>query len=331
MAAPHLPSPKPGTRGGTEENTSIEKGKIMKHIRLFWLVSFLLLSFLGITPGTAAAQSTKVQGLIKSRSGEDIILSTTQDPNMIVMLTDSTDVGQVEGMLKARSKSMSMAALIPGLAVSVEGDYNSQNVLVASKVRFKGNDFKQAQAIAAGMHDTKAQAQQNKEELEKHNAELKAQNEALQKHQAAIQANKAAVDAAIARFGQLDDYYIMDEVTVYFGNGKTKVDPKYASQLTTLSQNAAKVNGYMIEVKGYASSAGSVAMNQKLSQERAQNVTDILLQQGKVPLTRMLAPGAMGESEQVGSNKTKESEAENRRVVVRVRQNKAIAGVPPSS
>src|SRR5262249_34213225 len=202
---------------------------------------------------------------------------------------------------------MSMAALIPGLAVSVEGDYNNQNVLVATKIRFKGSDFKQAQAIAAGMHDTNVQVQKNQEELAQQNAELKAQNEALEKHQAAIQANqekiaanKAAVDAAIARFGQLDDYYIMDEVTVLFGNGKTKVDPKYTSQLATLAQNAAKVDGYMIEVKGYASAVGSVALNQKLSQERAQNVTDILLQQGKVPLTRMLAPGAMGESDQVG-------------------------------
>ena len=73
----------------------------------------MLLSFLGITPGTAAAQATKVQGIIKSRSGEDIILTTTQGRNMIVLLTDSTDVGQVEGVLKARSKRMSMAALIP--------------------------------------------------------------------------------------------------------------------------------------------------------------------------------------------------------------------------
>jgi outer membrane protein OmpA-like peptidoglycan-associated protein len=310
----------------------------MKHIRLFGLAGFLLLSLLGFTLGTAAAQSTKVQGIIKSRSGANIILKTTDDPNMIVMLTDSTDVGQVEGLLKARSKQMSMAALIPGLAVSVEGNYDSEHVLVATKVRFKGNDFKQAQAIDAGMHDTKAQAQQNKEDLEKANAELKAQNEALEKHQAAIQANqekiaanKAAVDAAIARFGQLDDYYIMDEVTVLFGNGKTKVDPKYTSQLTTLAQKAGTVEGYMIEVKGYASAVGSVATNQKLSQERAQNVTDILLQQGKVPLTRMLAPGAMGESDQVGTNdKSIEGQAENRRVVVRVLQNKAIAGVPAS-
>ena len=300
----------------------------MRAIRLHGMANIVTLLFLGIAFGTAAAQSTKVQGIIKSRSGPDIILSTSQDPNMVVMLTDSTDVGQVEGVLKARSKQMSMTALIPGLAVSVEGDNNNQNVLVASKVRFKGSDLKNAKAIAAGMHETNQQVQKNQEELQKQNAELQAQNEALRKHEAAIEANKAAVDAAVARFGQLDDYYIMDEVTIYFANGKTNVDPKYISQITTLAQNASKVQGYMIEVKGYASAVGSPQVNQKISQERAQNVADILLQQGKVSLTRMLAPGAMGESEQVGTNKTVEGQAENRRVVVRVLQNKAIAGIP---
>jgi outer membrane protein OmpA-like peptidoglycan-associated protein len=108
------------------------------------------------------------------------------------------------------------------------------------------------------------------------------------------------------------------------------VDPKYISQIATLAQNASKVEGYIIEVKGYASAVGSPQVNQKISQERAQNVANILLQQGKVPLTRMLAPGAMGESEQVGTNKTVEGQAENRRVVVRVLQNKAIAGIPAS-
>ena len=303
----------------------------MKAIRLLGVTNIVLVLLLGLASGTAAAQSTKIQGVIKSRSGPNVILSTSNDPNMVVMLTDSTDVGQVEGLLKARSKQMSMAALIPGLAISVEGDYNSQSVFVASKIRFKGNDLKQAKAIEAGMHDTNVEVQKSQEELEKQNAELKAQNEALQKHEAAIAANKEAVDAAIARFGQLDDYYIMDEVTVLFANGKTKVDPQYISQLTTLAQNAGKVEGYIIEVKGYASAVGSPQVNQKLSQERAQNVSNILLQQGKVPLTRMLAPGAMGESEQVGTDKTVEGQAQNRRVVVRVLQNKAIAGIPAAS
>jgi len=94
-----------------------------------------------------------------------------------------------------------------------------------------------------------------------------------------------------------------------------------------LVEKAKTINGYMIEVKGYASSTGNAASNQKLSEDRANNVTNILLQQGKVSLTRMLAPGAMGESDQVGNEKTQEGQAENRRVVVRVLQNKAIAGV----
>jgi outer membrane protein OmpA-like peptidoglycan-associated protein len=311
----------------------------MKLVSLSKLTRVAMLSLIGVTflsTTVIAQQNVKVEGLIKGRSGENVILQTTDNPNLVVELTDGTDVGQVQGMFKARNKKMSMAALVPGLAVKVEGYYHD-NRLIARTVRFKGDDLKQAEAIQAGMHETQQQAQQNAAELEKHNAELQAQNQALQQHQAAIEANqakiaanKAAVDAAVARFGQLDDYYIMDELTINFGNGKTKVDPKYNAQLTALADKAKGVDGYMIEVKGYASTTGSAATNQKLSADRAQNVTNILLQQGKVPLTRMLAPGAMGESDQIGNDKTVEGQAENRRVTVRVLQNKAISGVSPS-
>ncbi len=276
-----------------------------------------------------AAQAVKVQGLIKGRNGDTMILQTSEVPNLIVLLNDNTEVGQVQGVLKARRKQMSMAALIPGLAVNVEGTYNDQQQLVARKVSFKGKDLERAKSIEAGMHESK-------EELKKQQAELKEQSEAVQRqqaqlteHQAKIAANKAAIDAAVARFGQLDDYYIFDEVTVYFGNSKVKVDPKYTPQLLALATKAKTIEGYMIEVKGYASSVGSTALNQQLSEDRANNVTNILLQQGDIPLTRMLAPGAMGESHQVGSNKTEQGQAQNRRVVVRVLQNKAIAGITP--
>ena len=72
--------------------------------------------------------------------------------------------------------------------------------------------------------------------------------------------------------------------------------------------------------------SGPAALNQKLSQERAQNVTNVLLQQGKVPLTRMLAPGAMGEYGPAASNETKAGRADNRRVEVKVLVNKGIVG-----
>jgi OOP family OmpA-OmpF porin len=71
---------------------------------------------------------------------------------------------------------------------------------------------------------------------------------------------------------------------------------------------------------------GSVTLNQQLSEDRADNVAEFLLQQGHIPLTRMLAPAAMGESRQVGNDNSAEGQAANRRVVIRILQNKGIAG-----
>ena len=295
-------------------------------LRTIRVVSVLLTG--AVLSTIALAQSTtKVEGIIKARNGETMTVQAADAASVVVLLTDNTQVGQVQGVFKARRKEMSMAALIPGLAVKVEGTYDDQSQLVAKSVSFKGNDLEQAQKIEAGLHETKVQAQQNKAELEKHKAELEKQNVALQEQQQQISANKAAIDAATARFGQLDDYYILDEVTVYFANGKVNVDPSYRPQLLALAEKAKTINGYVIEAKGYASSVGSVALNQQLSEDRASEVVNILIQEGHIPLTRMLAPGAMGESHQVGKDTTAEGEAQNRRVVVRVLQNKAIAGV----
>jgi outer membrane protein OmpA-like peptidoglycan-associated protein len=294
----------------------------MKFITIATIFAALAL----VSSTVAFGQSLKVEGVIKARGGNTMTLQTQDQPKLVVILNDQTQVSQVEGVFKARRKEMSMAALIPGLAVQAEGTYNADNQLVATSVKFKGNDLEQAQAIQAGVHETQVQASANQAALEEQNAALKAQQEALDKQQKEIAANKAAIAANSARFGELDDYYILDEVTVLFGNGQTKVDPKYVQPLLALAQKAMTYNGYNIQVKGYASAVGSAALNQELSEDRADNVTNILVQQGSVPLTNMLAPGAMGESRQIGNDKTEQGQAENRRVVVRALLNKGIAG-----
>ncbi|MEO8594908.1 MAG: OmpA family protein [Candidatus Solibacter sp.] len=263
--------------------------------------------------GSALAQTTKIQGMIKARSGATMVVHTASSPDVVVLLADSTQVAQIQGTLKVRRKEMSMAALIPGLEVQVEGTYNAERQLAATSVKFQGNDLERAQSIQAGMHETEAQAQQNKAGLEQQSRQ--------------IEAHKGAIDAAIARFGQLDDYYIFAEVTVLFGNGKTAVEAQYKPKLLELAQNAKTIDAYMIQVVGYASPSGSVAVNQKLSEDRASAVTNILLQEGHVPLTNLLAPGAMGETNQAVDDPSREGEAQNRRVVVRVLQNKGIAGL----
>jgi outer membrane protein OmpA-like peptidoglycan-associated protein len=288
----------------------------------------------------ALADTVKAQGVIKGRSGSTLIVQTPDSPNLLVMLTDGTEVGEVKGLFKARRKEMSMAALIPGLAIQIEGTYDANNQLVAKVIKFSGDDLKRAHAIQAGMAETSAQTQKNKEEiakdqqrLDEQRAALQAQAEALKKQEAQvaeqqqkIAANKAAIEAAVARFGQLDDYYILDELTILFANGKSNIDPMYPPQLLQLGDKAKGIQGYMIELKGYASTSGSAGKNQKLSEDRVDNVANFLRQQARVPLTNMLAPAAMGESEQIADEKTPEGQAKNRRVVVRVLQNKGVAG-----
>lgn len=294
------------------------KEHLMKRISLAAIAFVVAVSPL-LLCSTATAQTVKVTGVITGRSGATMTLQTSDSPKLVVVLDDSTKVGQLQGVLKARHKEMSMAALIPGLEVQVEGSYDVQKQLVASSVMFKGNDLEDAQKMQASL-------QPAQEQLEKQKAALQQQQQQMTEAEAKIAANKAAVEAAHARFGQLGDYNILDEVTVYFANGKVAVDPKYNPQLLQLAAKAKTITAYMIQVQGYASSSGSVALNQKLSEDRANKVTQFLQQQAHVPLTNMLAPGAMGESRQVGSDKSAESESENRRVVVRILQNKGIAG-----
>ena len=293
------------------------------------VMSLLALPFLG---AQLFAQE-KLEGMIKARSGPTIILETKAEPYVNVILEDTTQVAQNEGLLKVRKTSMSIAALIPGLQIEAQGHRDENGMFVAKSITFNGNDLERAYSIQAGLSETQEKTDKHAAELEKQNAALKAQNAALHKQQAElaahekkIAANKALIDANTARFGQLDDYYIYDQVTILFANGKTDVDSKYISPLNALAEKASTVEGYMIQVKGYASASGSAALNQKLSQERAAAVSNILLQQGRVPVSRMLAPGAMGESEAKETAKLAD-EAEDRKVVVRVLQNKGIAGI----
>jgi len=305
-----------------------------------------MLAVLTLASGVALAQ-TKIQGVITGRSGATMTLQVAGSPDAVVLLTDYTQVEEAEGLFKARSKQMGMTALIPGLPVQVQGTTNAQGQLVADTVRFKGSDLKAAQDAQAGLQPTMQAVAANKQQIEQSQQQIAAQQAALAKanqlaaeQQAALQAqqaaiteeekksaaNKAAIAAANKRFGELGQYNILGEATVYFANGQVTVDPKFKPQLLALAKQAKGVTAYIVQVQGYASAVGSAALNQKLSAERASNVLNFMIQQGQIPLTNVLAPGAMGTTDQVAPDSSVEGQAENRRVVVRILQDKGIAG-----
>jgi outer membrane protein OmpA-like peptidoglycan-associated protein len=281
--------------------------------------------------GVTAAQNNEEKGVINGRSGATMTVQTQDSGKVTVILTPDTQVIEPEGIF--RKKHLTMTALVPGLQVDVKGNVNAQNQLVADTVSFHGSALQTAEDIQAGLTPTDQQVQQNQKQLQaqeqqiqQQQAQLKAEEQASAEHAAEIAANKAAIVAANKRFGELDDYNILGEVTVLFGNDKVNIEEQYKPQLLKLAQQAKGITAYIIQVKGYASKVGSAALNQRLSTERAENVTDFLEQQGRIPLTNILAPGAMSTSRQVAPDTTAEGQAENRRVVVRILQNKGIAG-----
>ncbi|MGA2373288.1 MAG: OmpA family protein [Candidatus Korobacteraceae bacterium] len=279
------------------------------------------------------AGAQNITGVINGRSGATMTVQTQDAGNVVVVLNDYTTVEDTSGLFHARKKQMGLTVLEPGLQVQVQGSYNAQNQLVANTIKFNSKALQNATDIQAGVTPVEQQEQLQKQQAAKQEAQIQKEQAAMTQQQqemaaaqAKIAANQAAIAAVNKRFGELADYNIWDEVTVYFGNDKVTVDPQYDSKLLALCQKAKTVTGYVIQVKGYASAVGSAALNQKLSQERAANVTDFLDQQCHIPLTNVLAPGAMGTSKQVAPDATVEGQAENRRVVVRVLQNKGIAG-----
>lgn len=91
------------------------------------------------------------------------------------------------------------------------------------------------------------------------------------------------------------------------------------ADIPELNEFAAYMNrdcGCKIAITGHTDSTGPEAYNQKLSENRAQEVAGYLANKGVIT-DRMIVTG-MGESAPVANNKTKASRAENRRVEVEI-------------
>src|SRR5580700_11765419 len=84
------------------------------------IVGLLTVCFVALMSSYAQGDKTKVKGLITARTGDTVVLKTTEGTTVTVTIDDDTKVQQPKG-LGVRKKQMSAAVLIPGLKVSVDG------------------------------------------------------------------------------------------------------------------------------------------------------------------------------------------------------------------
>src|SRR5262245_18529629 len=292
------------------------------------IVSSALVAVLGIS--FAAFAAAHVRGVVTGRAADGSLMVRTDDAVIAIVLNEHTKVRETSGM---REIKVDVASLIAGLRVDVEGTYQSTTHFLADRITFTRDDLKIARNIQAGLVPTsdavvgtRALVDMNQQQ---NNERFNQQQATLDEHARRIAASDEKIVATTGtlegRITNLDDYTVVDTLTVYFRNGQYAISSDFKSRLRDLAQKARSVDGYAIQIEGYASAVGSEARNQSLSGQRAAAVAAVLYQSG-IPSTKMNVPAAMGVSDQVASNSTRDGQAQNRRAVVRVLQNRGITG-----
>jgi len=118
------------------------------------IASFIaLMAMLSLASISALAQSgekTKVKGIINSRTGDTLVVSTAQG-NVSVVLTDTTKTKDNKGLLGARTEKLAREVLIPGLKLEVDGTFDTRRQVVATGVTVDGDDLEVSQMIHAGL------------------------------------------------------------------------------------------------------------------------------------------------------------------------------------
>jgi outer membrane protein OmpA-like peptidoglycan-associated protein len=286
----------------------------------------------------AAAEDEEVKGMISSRTGDTLIVQS-ESGNRTVVLSDETTTKDDTGLFGLGTEKLSAVVLIPGLKVHADGTVDNQGRIIAKTITVDGDDLETAEMIQAGLTPTEQRVaanlkaiEANDEKIHMNAQEIAAikkvigmyeQNAAAHKQQ--MDQNIKEMEAATKRFAALSDYDVKYQATVKFPVGSSTVSPQDQEQLSQFAQQAVKVNGYLVEVAGYADASGDAKMNEKLSEDRAKAVVAYLIQQAGVPVHRVVAPGAMGEYGPAAPNETAAGRAENRRVEVKVLVNRGVA------
>lgn len=270
-------------------------------------------------------EKTQVKGMIISRTGETLLVSSS-GAKVTVVLTDDTRTKDNKGLLGLRKEYMSNTVLIPGLKVKVEGVSDTEGRVVAKTISVDGDDLETAEMIQAGLNPTAEQVATNMQAIEGNKQNIAANQQNISANKQQIEKNISDIQENTDRFYKLGEYDVKAELNVKFKVGSSQISPEDQKQLVQLAKNAIGQTGYIIEVRGYADSSGNALMNEELSKDRAEAVVGYLIQQCNVPVRHITAPGAMGEYQPAASNETVEGRAENRRVQVRILINKGIAG-----
>jgi outer membrane protein OmpA-like peptidoglycan-associated protein len=163
------------------------------------------------------------------------------------------------------------------------------------------------------------QAELLRAEAEKARAEAQAQTARAESLRAQAEQDKASLRATLLKqFSAILDTHdtprglIVNIGDVLFETGRYELKAMAREKLARFSGLVLAHPGLMIQSEGFTDATGTLATNQKLSQQRADTVAQFLLGQG-LPPDRVTSKG-YGPAYPVASNDTRDGRSQNRRV-----------------
>ena len=306
------------------------------------LLTVLALASAGFAQITSG-QKAKVKGQITSRKGDVVKIQDDKTGSpVLVKITDDTKIIRDKSKVAFhRHEDMDVTAMVPGLTIAAEGVGNADNQLEASKITFSPDAFaievaQQQQINANKSAASDAQATANQGVTAAGNAQSSA-NQAQTTADAAgtvataagsiAMMNAGAVEMVNKRVSDLDDYQTVAEAVIYYPTGQYALDAPAKADLDKLIALTSSTDGYMIEIAGYASKTGTKAVNQQLSEDRAQAVANYLRNTGNIPMRRIVAPAGYGSTHPDAENTDPQGRELNRRVDVKLIVNKGLQGM----
>ena len=291
-----------------------------------------------------AGQQVKVQGVIISRDGQMIKLRSDDESVGTIDLTEDTKIQLKHGMF-SRKSAMNTDSLIAGLRIEAQGKGNDKGELVADRVIFDPNSMKASRQIdtrvsplearTGGLEGRAGKLENRAGQMENRQGQLETQENQTQQQVGQVKTTadqaKQGVNDVNTRVSNLDQYQQKYKETVYFKLKSAVLSPSEQQKLDAVIQQTQNEKGYIVEVAGFADTTGKAALNQALSEQRANAVVRYLEQQGNIPIHRILTPAGMGTSHEVADNSTTEGRKLNRRVEVTVLINQGVVAGSPSS
>lgn len=294
----------------------------------------LLLLFISLTLLTQAqevermrtvprGEKMKLNGLIMRRDGDTLTVRDKTGVDTVVELSEYTSVKSKGGFLRS-GKNYDVTSLIIGLVIEVEGTGNDRGQLSAQKIRFDKDDLKVAHAADARVRPVEDRVGRVEGEVGRISGRVDELGENVEATNRRVDETNRRVDETNERVSALDDFDVIDTVTVYFPVNVFKLNAEAETELSRLAERALTTKGYLIEVAGYTDSTGSYEKNRELSQRRADSVVRYLSERHDIPLRRIVTPLGFADARAVADNKTAEGRRLNRRVEVKLLVSRGI-------